>query len=298
MRRWGLAPAALYVMGSPGANSVTHLLTKSLSEAMRRKKLGDIAAEKDQRAINALVDADDALAGLQKNLRTEQQALESQRDELDRLIANMEQQQSTLDQAVAKANTLLATARAIGALRAGNYPVTGLSALTAAQMAGWFKAQHYSPRLSGVTIDQLTQIYVNEGNDEGIRGDLAFAQSVLETGGFSSAPANNYAGIGWCDSCSDGVHFPTPTDGVRAQIQLLLNYADQYSRAAKLAHPVSPYLYGSDPTSAARRFDTFFAKGWAPTWTDMGHGNWATDPNYSGKVIKIYTSMAAWAQGS
>jgi hypothetical protein len=29
----------------------------------------------------------------------------------------------------------------------------------------------------------------------------------------------------------------------------------------------------------------------------MGHGNWATDPNYSGKVVGVYNSMAAFANG-
>jgi hypothetical protein len=29
----------------------------------------------------------------------------------------------------------------------------------------------------------------------------------------------------------------------------------------------------------------------------MGHGNWATDPNYSGKVVGVYRSMVAASQG-
>ena len=28
----------------------------------------------------------------------------------------------------------------------------------------------------------------------------------------------------------------------------------------------------------------------------MGHGNWATDPNYSGKVLKVYADMVAYAR--
>ena len=80
---------------------------------------------------------------------------------------------------------------------------------------------------------------------------------------------------------------------MRAQIQLLVNYADAGATAAGLTHPVSPYLYGSDPVAAARKFDNFFAKGWAPTWREMGNGNWATDPGYSAKVIGIYRKMVA-----
>ena len=47
--------------------------------------------------------------------------------------------------------------------------------------------------------------------------------------------------------------------------------------------------------SEAAFFDNYFAKGWAPTWSEMGHGNWATDPDYAGKVIGIYNSMVAFS---
>ena len=86
--------------------------------------------------------------------------------------------------------------------------------------------------------------------------------------------------------------FPTPRDGIRGQVQLLLNYADAGSRVANLHNPLSPYVWRSEAA-----FDTYFAKGWAPTWSDMGHGNWATDPNYSGKVIGVYRAMVAFSAG-
>jgi hypothetical protein len=189
----------------------------------------------------------------------------------------------------------LERAKTIGALRARGEPVQGPTVLTAEQMAGWIRAKGYSTRIQ-TSIDDLAQIYVDEGTAEGVRGDLAFAQSVIETGGFHSSPDNNFAGLGWCDSCSYGTRFPTPRDGVRAQIQHLKNYADSTSRASGLANPPSPYWYSSDPTAAARKFDTFFAKGWAPTWNDMGHGNWATDRAYSGKVLGVYQSMVTFAR--
>jgi flagellum-specific peptidoglycan hydrolase FlgJ len=49
---------------------------------------------------------------------------------------------------------------------------------------------------------------------------------------------------------------------------------------------------------AASNFDSFFAKGWAPTWQMMGHGNWATDPNYASKVIGVYNRMVGAAKGA
>ena len=53
---------------------------------------------------------------------------------------------------------------------------------------------------------------------------------------------------------------------------------------------LSPYVFRSEAA-----FDNYFAKGWAPTWRDMGHGNWATDPTYSGKVIGIYNAMTSFS---
>src|SRR5947209_18071481 len=99
-------------------------------------------------------------------------------------------------------------------------------------------------------------MYVEEGTAEHVRGDLAFAQAIVETGSFAVAAGNNFSGIGVCDSCTGGYAFPTPRDGVRAQIQLLRNYADPDSRADNLANPPSPALYGADGSKAARLYDT------------------------------------------
>jgi hypothetical protein len=88
---------------------------------------------------------------------------------------------------------------------------------------------------------------------------------------------------------------------VRAQIQHLRNYGDPASRAANLAHPPSPYWYAPtslDPAVAAANFDSFFAKGWALTWNQMGRGNWATDPGYAQKVLTVYGRMVAFATGN
>jgi hypothetical protein len=180
--------------------------------------------------------------------------------------------------------------------RTGGVPVMGDAVLHARQLAGWYRSTgavaHLMP---GTTIDDVTALYLQEGGDEGVRGDLAFAQAVIETGSFAVAAGNNYSGIGVCDSCTGGYAFPTPRDGVRAQIQLLRNYADPDSRAANLAHPPSPALYGADATKASRLYDTFFLKGKAPLWNQMGGGNWATDPTYAGKVIGLFNQMSAFA---
>jgi peptidoglycan hydrolase CwlO-like protein len=283
---------ALYSSGSNGTSAADIFSDDSVLDGARRKQLGDAAARSDHANARKLEETRATLADTQSTLRKEQDDLEQQQHQLDALVGKLEAQQAEVDQRVAAANAALERARAIGALHAANDPVKGPNTLTVDQMVAWFDAQGYHPRLSNTSVPELAQMYLEEGAAENVRGDFAFAQAVVETGGFSAAADNNYSGIGWCDTCKRGIVFPTPRDGIRAQIQLLLNYADIDSRVATLHEPLSPYLWRS-----AAAFDTYFAKGWAPTWRDMGHGNWATDPNYSGKVIGIYNSMSAFANG-
>ena len=172
----------------------------------------------------------------------------------------------------------------------------GDSVLRASQLAAWFRSTGAVARLApDTTIDDVASLFIEEGQAEHVRGDLAFAQAMIETGSFSVAAGNNYSGIGVCDSCSGGYAFPTPRDGVRAQIQLLRNYADPESSAARLAHPPSPALYGADAQKASLLYDTFFLKGKAPLWNLMGGGNWATDPTYAGKVVGLFNQMVSFA---
>ena len=178
----------------------------------------------------------------------------------------------------------------------GAMPVMGDTWLTAGQLAAWYRSTGAVPKLApGTTIDDIARLYVIEGNAEHVRGDVAFAQAIVETGSFTVAAGNNYSGIGVCDSCKGGYAFATPLDGVRAQIQLLRNYADPDSRARLLANLPSPALYGSNAEKAASLYDTFFLKGKAPLWNQMGGGNWATDPTYAGKVMQVFAQMVNFA---
>jgi peptidoglycan hydrolase CwlO-like protein len=280
---------ALYSMGGDGTGAAD-IFSGSVLEGARRKQLGDAASRSDHENARRLDETRKALAEIQTSLRKEQDALEGQQAELEALVPTLQAQQAAVAERVAQANAALERARAIGALHAAGDPVMGPNTLTADQMVAWFQSQSYRPRLSNTTVSELAQMYLEEGAAENVRGDFAFAQAVVETGGFSAADDNNYSGLGWCDGCARGIIFPTPRDGIRGQIQLLLNYADSGSRVAGLHNPLSPYVWRSEAA-----FDSYFAKGWAPTWRDMGHGNWATDPNYAGKVIGIYNSMVAFS---
>lgn len=167
-------------------------------------------------------------------------------------------------------------------------PVLGPAALSAEQLAGWYastKVRSTSP----TPVATLARIFIDEGNAQGVRGDIAFAQSMLETGylryGGQVLPSDhNFSGLGACDSCRRGLAFPDPVTGVRAQIQHLWAYASPTARADATARP-----------NVDIRFDLVTPKGKAPLWEQMGDGNWATDPDYARKVLAVYRSMLTWA---
>jgi hypothetical protein len=293
--------AALYKNTDPAAG-LEILTSKNRLQAGRKTKLTEAAGEFDDERARELRETADLVQQIQLALEAKQAEheatraeLEAKRAELDGLIARLDAQKAVFDQKVAEANRKLQIAEEIGALRALGEPVMGPPVLTVDEIVAWYRSTGSSPRLSGgTTIDELARIFLMEGLAENVRGDFAFAQSYIETGGFRAGGSeNNFSGLGACDGCKGQRHFPTALDGVRAQIQHLRNYADRRSRASVLSHPPSPHWYGADPATAVRNFDTFFAKGWAPTWQMMGRGNWATDPNYSSKVVGVYNRMVA-----
>ncbi|HMF82427.1 MAG TPA: glucosaminidase domain-containing protein [Acidimicrobiia bacterium] len=279
--------AALYKNTNP-AVGLDVLTARSHLRAGRKTKLTEAADAFDNERARQLRETADRLEQAQREL-------EAKRAQLQEILPRLEQEKAVFDQKVAVANRALEVAEEIGALRALGEPVMGPTILTPQEMVAWYRSSGASPRLSaGMSIDQLAQIFVEEGTAENVRADFAFAQSYVETGGFRAGGGdNNFSGLGACDGCSGETSFPTARDGVRAQIQHLRNYADHRSVASDLHNPPSPFWYGSNPATAARNFDTFFAKGWAPTWQMMGHGNWATDPNYASKVIGVYNRMIA-----
>lgn len=177
----------------------------------------------------------------------------------------------------------------------------GQSRLTAEQIVAYFQARAPGSmpyRATGATLPELAALFVNEGNRLDVRGDIAFAQSIVETGwfyypdnGIVRPTDNNFAGVGACGTCGNGYQFSSALSGVRAQLQLLRAYADASVRSTDLPDPPVPELWGSTPSVAASNFDHYFHKGRAPSWHDMGNGNWATSPDYGTLVLQVYDQM-------
>ena len=110
--------------------------------------------------------------------------------------------------------------------------IMGEAHAMAQQMALFCRSKNAEPKLTSCTLEQLAEIFLEEGKAEGVRGDVAFAQSLHETGyfkfgGIALPSQNNYAGIGALNGNATGqaATFPDPRTGVRAQIQHLKAYA-------------------------------------------------------------------------
>lgn len=110
--------------------------------------------------------------------------------------------------------------------------IMGKAQATAQQMALFCRSKNSAPQLTSCSLEQLAEMFIEEGEAEGVRGDVAFAQSLHETGYFKFGgivlpTQNNYAGIGALNGNATGqaASFPDPRTGVRAQIQHLKAYA-------------------------------------------------------------------------
>jgi Mannosyl-glycoprotein endo-beta-N-acetylglucosaminidase len=178
----------------------------------------------------------------------------------------------------------------------GTVTIMGPSSVTAAQLAAWFHqhSQPSNPYNATVPVEQLAQYFVDEGTAENVRGDVAFVQSVVETGYFrfgGSVPAsfNNFSGLGATGSSGAPIaRFSSAKNGVRAQIQHLRRYADPTATACSV-----PPLHKScqDP-----RFMLVVPPGKATTWNVMGNGNWATSTTYASTILNLYNDLRAYAQ--
>ncbi|HEX2508338.1 MAG TPA: glucosaminidase domain-containing protein, partial [Miltoncostaeaceae bacterium] len=87
-------------------------------------------------------------------------------------------------------------------------PVLGPSLLGPFQIEAWYAATGIRSR-SPTPVGRIARLFVEEGHAQGVRGDIAFAQAMLETGylryGGQVLPADhNFGGIGACDSCDRG----------------------------------------------------------------------------------------------
>lgn len=171
-----------------------------------------------------------------------------------------------------------------GDSREGLIKITGKAQATAGQMQEYLMAKNSSVAQS--VIDMIP-FYLSEGEAENIRGDIAFAQSCLETGNFTFSGSavellqNNFCGLGVTRTGEKGCSFETPQIGIRAQIQHLKAYAN----TAKLKQEAVDPRFG------------LVSRGCAPYVEYLGiqenpkGKGWAAGADYGSKIRKILSSI-------
>lgn len=165
--------------------------------------------------------------------------------------------------------------------------LTGAPQATAKQMQAYIKK--VNPNVPQSVIDMIPY-YLSEGKAEGIRGDIAFAQSCLETGNFTfkdsavTLDQNNFCGLGVIENSMKGASFDTPQLGIRAQIQHLKAYANKQPLNNERIDP---------------RFH-LVTRGVAPTVqylgiqeNPQGYG-WAAGADYGVKILNILGNILTY----
>ncbi len=173
-------------------------------------------------------------------------------------------------------------------------PITGTASATVEQMRAYIEKENAGVAQS---VLKMIPLYISEGAAEGIRGDVAFAQSCLETGNFTfkgsavTLDQNNFCGMGVTANGMKGNSFKDPETGIRAQIQHLKAYASTQPITQKCVDPRYPYVQ----------------KGCAPCveWLGIQENpqkrGWAAGAGYGQKILAILgeiTSIRVSGQAS
>ncbi len=166
-------------------------------------------------------------------------------------------------------------ARAVKIADDGTPAILGPSALTVSDLTTWWASTGKGqPSSLALPIDDVIALYLSEADAERVRGDLAFAQAIVETGYFTNSDTaiNNFAGIAHYDGSRSGSGFPDAETGIRAQIQLLKKFAA--GNQVPLARPDASPNAGATVT----------------TWGGLA-GTWASSPSYWTAISRVYESM-------
>lgn len=168
--------------------------------------------------------------------------------------------------------------------------IMGAAKATAAQMTAYIRG--VNPNVPQSVIDMIP-LYLSEGQIEGVRGDVAFAQSCLETGNFTfegsavTLDQCNYCGMGVTAAGVKGNSFASPQIGIRAQIQHLKAYASTDDLKQACVDPRYKYVQ----------------RGCAPYVEWLGQREnpqglgWAAGAGYGEKILRILADVIATQAG-
>ena len=168
--------------------------------------------------------------------------------------------------------------------------IMGKSKATAAQIAAYISKKNLNV---AEYADELAQLYIEEGEAEGVRGDVAAAQSCLETGNFTfegsavTFDQNNFCGMGVTSNGMKGNSFASKREGIRAQIQHLKAYATEEALKNGCVDPRFKYV---------QRGCAMFAEWLGQKENPNGKG-WAAGEKYGEKILSILNDIIGGAGG-
>ena len=172
---------------------------------------------------------------------------------------------------------------AVGGVSAGmgGYTrVMGKAVASVGQMRAYLKEKN--PEVAQSVLD-MVPLYISEGEAEGVRGDVAFAQSCLETGNFTftgsavTVGQNNFCGMGVASNGVKGNSFDTPQLGIRAQVQHLKAYASKGELENACVDPRFRYVV----RGCAEYVE------WLGQKENPDRKGWAAGKGYGGKILGI-----------
>ena len=173
----------------------------------------------------------------------------------------------------------------------GYTKIMGNAVATADQMKAYLKAKN--PSVAQPVLDMLP-LYFLEGKAEGVRGDIAFAQSCLETGNFTFSGSavtlsqNNFCGMGVTSNGVKGNSFDTPQLGIRAQVQHLKAYASTEALKNACIDPRFKYV-----TRGCAEYVEWLGQKENPD----GKG-WAAGAGYGEKILAILKGILGMVGGA
>ena len=168
--------------------------------------------------------------------------------------------------------------------------IMGTALATVEQMRSYIR--RVNPQVPQKVIDMLP-FYLSEGQAEGVRGDIAFAQSCIETGNFGFAGSavsldqNNFAGIGVTSNGMKGNSWDTPQLGIRAQIQHLKAYGSTEPLEQDCVDPRFEYV---------KRNSAPFVE-WLGIQENPLKSGWAAGKNYGNKILTVLDSVLQEEKG-
>ena len=173
------------------------------------------------------------------------------------------------------------------------YKIMGTSTATVNQMVKLFESSKreypYVGNKVAPTIQDFCRIYLEEAKAEGVRGEVAFCQAMLETGylkfgGDVKKEQYNFAGLGATGGGAEGAAFPDIRTGIRAQIQHLKAYA---SKDALKQECVDPRFH------LVKRGTAEYVQ-WLGVQENPTGAGWATGADYGYKILDLISKLKSY----